>query len=61
MPDLKPTSLDTALEHIDEGDFVFPVRADKAPACKHGFKAAVNTLEKAEELWSGTGAPQNQP
>jgi len=57
MPDLKPTSLDTALEYIDEGHFVFPVRANKAPACKHGFKAAVNSPEEAEELWRGKDAP----
>ena len=57
MPDLKPTSLDTALEHIDEGRFVFPVRANKAPACKHGFNAAVNTPEEAEQLWRGKDAP----
>jgi hypothetical protein len=53
MPDLKPTSLDTALEHIDEGHYVFPVRANKAPACEFGFNAAVNTPEEAEELWRG--------
>lgn len=57
MPDLKPTSLDTALEHIDEGHYVFPVRANKAPACKHGFNAAVNTPEEAEQLWRGKDAP----
>jgi hypothetical protein len=57
MPDLKPTSLDTALEHIDEGHYVFPVRANKAPACDNGFKDAVNTPEEAEELWRNKDAP----
>jgi RecA-family ATPase len=57
MPDLKPTSLDTALEHIDEGHYVFPVRANKAPACEGGFNDAVNTPEEAEKLWRGKNAP----
>jgi KaiC/GvpD/RAD55 family RecA-like ATPase len=57
MPDLKPTSLDIAMEYIDEGNYVFPAKANKAPACNHGFKAAVNTPEEAEELWSGKNAP----
>jgi len=57
MPHLKPTSLDTALEHIDEGHYVFPVRANKVPACEQGFKAAVNTPEEAEKLWRNKDAP----
>lgn len=57
MPYLKPTSLDTALGHIDEGHYVFPVRADKVPACEQGFKAAVNTPEEAEKLWRNKDAP----
>ena len=57
MPQIKPSSLNTALELIDGGNYVFPVRADKSPACAQGFKAAVNTPEEAEELWRGTGAP----
>jgi hypothetical protein len=42
MPQLKPSSLNTALELIDGGNYVFPVRADKSPACASCFRAAVN-------------------
>jgi RecA-family ATPase len=57
MSQTKPSSLNTALELIDGGNYVFPVRADKSPACAQGFKAAVNTPEEAEELWRNKTAP----
>ena len=49
MSDLKPSSLNTALELIDGGNYVFQVRADKSPACAQGFKAAVNTPEGPDD------------
>lgn len=36
---------------------VFPCRADKAPACKHGFKSATRDLAGVVDLWRASPGP----
>ncbi len=39
--------------HLEKGFWLFPVHSDKTPACAHGFKDAVQTLDEFKALCGG--------
>jgi hypothetical protein len=49
--------LDHALALADQGIPVFPVRADKRPACKHGHLDATVDPARIREMFEGSSAP----